>query len=238
MKESNGSAAEVNGGNGSPHVRRFRSSQLRPARSPIINGAILILLFVGLLFLAYRFVFDRGAVRADVIDLTHTVEQVQELSTVKSHLYFAVVVQEENGNIITRKLADQATSIGMEGLGDALFQNPTMIVQLHGVATYGLSLGGVAGKIRQNDSTVLVPLPPAGVLDVKLVAADTKIVAQMKGLFRGSNTMLLQEANRHGEEFARQYAAQDTALAALATQRARDLLRLFIERGGKRAVFE
>src|SRR4051794_30335432 len=109
MKESNGSATEVNGRNGSPHVRRFHSRQLRPTRSPVINGAILIALSVGLLFLVYSLAFHRGNVQADVIDLTHTVEQVQELSTVKSHLYFAVVVQEENGNIITRKLADQAT---------------------------------------------------------------------------------------------------------------------------------
>jgi hypothetical protein len=224
---------------GLPQIRRFHSSELRPTRSPIVNIAIMIAFFAGILFVAYRLMFDgHTTVKSDVVDLSQSMEQIQELSTVKSHLRFAVVVREESGNVIVRRLADQSESIGMNDIGSALFQDPTMIVQLHGVVTYGMKLGNLARSIRQDDTTVTIKLPPAEVLDVKLAAADTKIVAQMKGLFRSSNQTLLQYADRRGEEFAREYADQDTALRSLAAERARDLLRLIVERSGKRAVFE
>lgn len=126
----------------------------------------------------------------------------------------------------------------MDNLGTMLFQDPTMIVELHGVATYGVSLEDIADRLRQDNSTVTIRLPQAGLLDVKLVAADTRIVVQMKGLFRSSNNTLLLEANRKGEEFTRQFAEQDSTLQELALTRARDVLALIAQSGGKRAVFE
>lgn len=191
-----------------------------------------------LLFLLWRFLFPGSSTRVEVIDFTKSTERIEELSTVKSHMRFGVVVREEGGNVIVRRLADQAESIGMDGIGNVLFQDPTMIVELHGVATYGIRLDDLASRIRQDDSTVWIALPQPNVLDVKLVAADTRVVAQMKGLFRSSNQTLLLEASRHGETFVREYAEGDTTLLSLASERARNVLRLLAEQGGKRAVFE
>jgi hypothetical protein len=73
---------------------------------------------------------------------------------------------------------------------------------------------------------------------VKLVAADTRIVARMKGLFRSSNETLLLNAASEGEQFVRQYASEDSALLDLASERARNVLGILTEQGGKRAIFE
>jgi hypothetical protein len=190
------------------------------------------------LFVLWRFLFPGNEITTEVIDFSKSVQRIEELSTVKSHIRFAVVVREEGGNVIVRRLADQAASIGMEGLGSFLFQDPTMIVELHGVATYGLRLNDIAKRIRQDDSTVHIRLPAADVLDVKLVAADTRIVARMKGLFRSSNETLLLNAASEGEQFVRQYASEDSALLDLASERARNVLGILTEQGGKRAIFE
>lgn len=126
----------------------------------------------------------------------------------------------------------------MDNVGSVLFQDPTMFLELHGVATFGVRLGGLERRITQNDSVVTIDLPTPELLDVKLIAADTRIVAQMKGLFRSTNNTLLLSANKHGEEFVRQYAAQDTAMLGLAAQRARDVLALLVEQSGKRAEWK
>ena len=219
-----------------PHIRRIRSA-LRPTRSPLINLAILFGAIALVVLLAYQFLFVAPKIRSNVVDLTQSLERIEELSTLRSHFRFAVVVREESGNIIVRRLADQADHIGMDNVGTMLFQDPTMIAELHGIATYGVRLGGVAAAITQNDSSVTIPLPKAEVIDVKLVAADTRIVAQMKGLFRSSSHELLLEASKRGETFVREYAEADTTLLGVAGDRARDLLSLIVERSGKRAVF-
>jgi hypothetical protein len=219
-----------------PHIRRIRSA-LRPTRSPLINLAILLGMIALVAFLAYQFLFVAPAIRSNVVDLTQSLERIEELSTLRSHFRFAVVVREESGNIIVRRLADQAEHIGMDNVGMMLFQDPTMIAELHGVATYGVKLRNVASAITQNDSTVMIPLPKAEVIDVKLVSADTRIVAQMKGLFRSSDHELLLEASKRGESFVREYAEADSTLLAVAGDRARDLFSLIVERSGKKAVF-
>lgn len=226
----------------SPRVRLPRLRRLHvdgKGRSRPVSTILLLGILLLTLFLLYLIMFDRPAeVSSRVIDLSKSLQMVQELSTVRSHLRFGVVVQEKSGNIIVRRLADQAEYIGMEDLSSALFQNPTMIAELHGIATYGVRLDGLQDRIRQTDSSVVIPLPRAELLDVKLVAADTRIVAQMKGLFRRSNNDLLLEAQRQGETFTRQFAENDTALQALAGQRARDALALLLQNSGKKAVFE
>jgi len=218
-----------------PQARRARRERSADEWRSARKWALPILL---VLYLIWRFLFSGGGARAEVIDFSKSVERIEELSTVKSHMRFGVVVREEGGNVIVRRLADQAESIGMDGIGSVLFEDPTMIVELHGVATYGITLDDLASRIRQDDSVVWIPLPSPSVLDAKLVAADTRIVAQMKGLFRSSNQTLLLEAGKHGEKFVRDYAKADTTLLSLASERARNVLRLLVEQGGKRAVFE
>lgn len=189
--------------------------------------------------LVYMFVFsDQPIVEADVIDFSQSAQAIEELSTMKSHMRFSVVVHEQSGNIIVRRLADQAEQIDATGIGAALFQDPTMIVELHGVATYGIRLGDIEHRITQTDSTVRVVLPPVEVLDVKLVASDTKPIARMEGLFRSSSQSLLLAATQRGEGFVRNYAETDTMMMGLAAERARNVLSLLVERAGKRAVFE
>ncbi len=112
-----------------------------------------------------------------------------------------------------------------------------MIVELHGVATYGVRLDRVVPNIQQTDSTVTIPTPRAEVLDVKLVASDTRVIAQIKGLFRSSEGNLLGEANKHGESFVRDYAMQDSTLQTLAETRVRETLSAFITPTGRRAIF-
>ncbi len=222
-----------------PHIRRFQSSIIRPTRSAWLNIAVLLAGITILVVLVYAFVFSGSPiVRSNTIDFSQSTELIQELSTVKSHIHFAVVVSEESGSIIVRRLADQAKQIDARGLGAALFQDPTMIVQLHGVATYGVRVDDLNRRVRQTDSVVYVDLPPAEVLDVKLIAADTRPIARMEGLFRSSQHSLLLAATRNGETFVRQYAVEDSTLLRVAEQRARDLMRLLIDRTGKRAEFE
>lgn len=214
-------------------LRNERSSRA-PSVTIIATALLLLLASVGAWFALFA---PGGRMTSNVIDFTSTAQRIQEISTVRSHLRFAVVVREEAGNIIVRRLADQSEDVGMNDLTSMLFQDPTMIVELHGVATYGMHLADLDRRVRQTDSTVVFALPPADVLDVKLVAADTRIVAQMQGLLRSSRGSLLQEANRQGEEFVLQMARQDTTLRDLAAERTRDLLSLLVERTGKRAIF-
>lgn len=219
-----------------PRPRRVRATS-RLGRVPLAGTAAVLAAAI-LVLLVYRFVAGRSSVTADVIDFSQSIQQIQDLSTVKSQIRFGVVVREENGNVIVRRLLDQAESIGMENLSSALFQDPTMIVELHGIATYGVRLGDLKTGMRQNDTAVFIHLPNPTVLDVKLAAQDTRVVARMKGLFRSPNEELLLEANRYGERFVQDYAARDTAILALASSRARELLGLLVERSGKRAIFE
>lgn len=220
-----------------PQIRRIRSLVMRPSFPPWLNGIILSVVLAGALFVAYRLLVPRGASHSEVIDFSKQVETIQELATVRSHYRFAVVVREESGNIIVRRLADQAEYIGMDRISTALFQDPTMIVELHGVATYGVRLDAVVASIQQTDSTVTIPIPPAEVLDVKLVAADTRVIAQIKGLFRSSEGNLLGEANKHGETFVRAYATEDSTLQSVASSRVRETLAAFIAPTGRRAIF-
>jgi hypothetical protein len=220
-----------------PRIRRFHGENGH-WRSPLITGAILIVVLTIVVAAVYYFVFSgRVRVHAEVVDFSKSVEQIRELSTLRSHYRFGVVVREESGNVIVRRLADQGELIGMEGIGGALFQDPTMFVELHGVASYGARLDDLASRMRQDDSTVTIALPPVQVLDAHLITADTRVVARMKGLFRSSNNELLLEADRHGEGFVREYAEQDSAMQAFAADRLKDVLALLVERAGKRAVF-
>ena len=216
---------------------RSRRAHAGPRRVSALSGFLVAGGIVLLILLAYFFLGGGGEVSSDVIDFSQSVERIEELSTVKSHIRFGVVVREEGGNVIVRRLADQAETIGINGLGDALFEAPTMVVELHGVATYGVQLGDLPNRVNQNDTTVQIWLPRARVLDAKLVTADTRIVARMKGLFRSPNDRLILEAGRHGERFVTEFAEQDTAMLSLASERARDLLALLVEQGGKRVVF-
>jgi hypothetical protein len=219
-------------------LRRIRSSQLRPTKSPVVNGIILLVVVAAAVALIYSFLVGPAAsVDTNVIDFSQSMEKIQELSTVKSHLRFGVVVREEGGNIIVRTLAEQAGGIGMNDLSSLLFEDPTMIVELHGVATYGVRLDDLASRVEQTDTAVVLSMRPAEVLDVNLVTSDTRIVAQMKGLFRSSNTTLLHEANLRGEAFVLNMARGDTALLELAGERTRVLLSLLIERSGRHAIF-
>lgn len=220
-----------------PHVRRIHAVW-SSSSSPVTNAAVVIVVMAIVVFLAYHFLFSPHGTTTDAIDFSQSIERIQDLSTVKSQIRFGVVVREENGNVIVRRLLDQAESIGMDDLASALFAAPTMIVELHGVATYGVRLNDLKSQMRQNDTAVFITLPKPEVLDVKLVTRDTRVVARMKGLFRSSNDQLLLEADRYGERFVDEYARQDTALLALASTRARELLGLLVERSGKRAVFE
>ena len=221
-----------------PNIRRFHGENGH-WRSPLITGAILIVGLSIIVAAVYYFVFSgRVRVHADVIDFSKSTEQIQELSTLKTHSRFGVVVREESGNVIVRRFADQGDYIGMDRIGSSLFQDPTMFVELHGVATYGARLDDLGTRMRQDDSTVTIALPLIQVLDAHLVAADTRVVAQMKGLFRSSNNELLLEADRHGERFVREYAEQDSAMRAFAAERLRNVLALLVERAGKRAVFD
>jgi|GEM_PF-3225633 len=221
-----------------PRIRRFHTESGH-WKSPVKTGAILVIAMAVVIVAVYYFVFSgRDRVSADVIDFSKSVEQIQELSTLKSHMRFSVVVREESGNVIVRRFADQGEYIGMDRIGSALFQDPTMFVELHGVATYGARLDDLGSRMSQNDSTVHITLPPVTVLDARLVAADTRVVAQMKGLFRSSNNELLLAADKHGEQFVRDYAEQDSVMRSFATERLRSVLALLVDRAGKRAVFD
>ena len=226
--------AHRTGFNKAPRSRRMLAGARRVSA---LSGFLVAGGIVLMILLAYFFLGDGDGVDSDVIDFSQSVERIEELSTVKSHIRFGVVVREEGGNLIVRRLADQAETIGINGLGDALFESPTMIVELHGVATYGVRLDDLRNRIDQNDTMVQIWLPRARVLDTKLVAADTRIVARMKGLFRSANDRLILEADKRGENFVKEFAEQDTAMLSLASQRAQDLVALLVEQSGKKAVF-
>ncbi|MBC8144714.1 MAG: DUF4230 domain-containing protein [bacterium] len=87
------------------------------------------------------------------------------------------------------------------------------------------------------DSSIVIAMSPPEVLDVKLVSADTRIVAQMKGLFRSNNQALLYEANSHGERFVADLARSDSTLLAVSAERTRALIELLVEQSGSRAEF-
>ncbi len=237
MNDRSRSEGDPHSSGRTPHIRRIHVP-LTFTRSPVANAALVIGVMVVIVILVYQFMFRGRGVSADVIDFSQSIERIQELSTVRSQIRFAVVVREEGGNLIVNRLADQARSIGMDDLSSALFQEPTMIVELHGVATYGVNLKELTGGMRQNDTAVFLPHPAATLLDAKLVARDTRVVARMKGLFRSPNDELLLAADREGERFVEEYARQDTALLSLASAQTRELLGLLVERGGKRAIFE
>jgi hypothetical protein len=221
-----------------PNIRKVHSSVLGPTRTPLVNLLIVLGAFGLVAFLVYQFFFASGArVSADVVDLSRSIERVEELATLKSHLRFAVIVREESGNVVVRRLAEQPEGLGMSSIESMLFHDPTVIVELHGVATYGVRLAGIAGRMTSTDSSIVVALPPAEVLDVKLVAADTRIVTEMKGLFRSDNSALLAEANRHGERFVAELARQDTTLLGLADERTRSLIGVLVEQSGTRVEF-
>lgn len=221
-----------------PNIRKIHSSLHGPTGTPLVNLLILVGTLSLVAVLVYQFFVAPGSrFDTDIVEIGRSIERVEELATLKSHLRFAVVVREESGNVIVRRLAQQDDEVGMSSLSSLLFQDPTMIVELHGVATYGVRLAGIAPRIARTDSSIVVPLPPAAVLDVKLVSADTRIVAQMKGLFRSSNQQLLAEANRQGERFVAELAAADTTLLALSADRARSLVRMLVEQSGSRVEF-
>jgi hypothetical protein len=221
-----------------PNIRKIHSSAHGPTRTPRVNLLILVGALGLVAVLVYQFLFAPDSrLDTEIVELGRSIERVEELATLKSHLRFAVVVREESGNIIVRRLAEQTDEVGMSSLSAMLFQDPTVIVELHGVATYGVRLAGVGARITSTDSSVVVPLPPPSVLDVKLVSADTRIVAQMKGLFRSSNQQLLAEANRQGERFVAELAAADTTLLGLSAERARSLVAMLVEHSGSRAEF-
>ncbi len=222
-----------------PHIRRLRSTQLLPRkRSPLVNMTILIVFIGCIVFLVYQFMFDpKHQIEAEPFDLAQSAELISDLSTVKSHVRFGLVIREESGNIIVRSLAEQSEKIGMNSLSTMLFQNPTMIVELHGIATYGIKLDSFEQRIAQNDTLITVDLPPAEILDVKLVSGDTRIIATMKGLFRSSNEQLLLEASKKGERFVRQYAIQDSSAASLALERAKQLITTLVRQEGKHVHF-
>ena len=223
-----------------PTRSRFRRARVRALRRPRSPFASLLFVAIGIglvAIVAYLIVGDDPRFDTDITELSATIERVEELATLKSHLRFAVVVREESGNIIVRRLADQTEGLGMNSIGSMLFEDPTLIVELHGVATYGVKLDGIGERISTTDSSVVVELPEAQVLDVKLVSADTRIIAQMKGLFRSNNQELLAEANRRGERFVAELAAADSTLLGVATERTRDIVALIVEQSGARAEF-
>jgi hypothetical protein len=219
-------------------VRKVHSAVLGPTRRPFVT-LLIVAGTIGLVaFLLYQFVLGGSSrLSSDVVELSRSIERVEELATLKSHLRFAVVVREQSGSLVVRRLADVPEGVGMSSIESLLFHDPTMIVELHGVATYGVRLHGIGDRMRRTDSSVVVDLPPAEVLDVKLVSADTRIVAEMKGLFRSSNDELLAEANRHGEQFVAELAGADSTLLSLASDRTRSLIALLVEQAGSRAEF-
>lgn len=221
-----------------PNIRKIHSNVHGPTRSPLINLVIVVGAVVLVVILLYQvLIAPSSRLDTDVIELGRSIERVEELATLKSHLRFAVVVREQSGSVVVRRLAEITDDVGMSSLSSMLFQDPSMIVELHGVATYGMRLEGIGERLVRTDSSVVVPLPPPTVLDVKLVSADTRIVARMKGLFRSSNQELLAEANRQGERFVADLAAADSTLLALSAERARSLVSLLVEQSGSRAEF-
>ncbi len=222
-----------------PGVKRYQAEKTRsPRRPPPVNLAILIGIIAIVVFVIYQFFFTRPTLLAgEEFNLSQAVEQIEELSTVRSHLRFAVVVREESGSIIVRELAEQEDAIAMEDVGSMLFHDPTLVAELHAVATYGLRLDKVQEYVSEANDTLQIALPKAELLDVKLVNADTRIIARIKGMFRSPNNELLLEASRRGEIFAEKFARTDTASMELARNKAQEIIRFLIEQTGKPVRF-
>lgn len=222
-----------------PGIKRYRAEAARsPRRPPPVNLAILIAGIGLTVFLIYQFIFTKPRVIAgQEFNLSQAIEEIQELSTVRSHLRFAVIVREESGNIIVRQIADEPEEIQMDDLGSMLFQDPTLVAELHAVVTYGLRLENLEENVRREKETLHVSLPSAELLDVKIVNADTRIIARLKGLFRSTNTELLLAAARRGEEFARGFALADSSSIDLAESRAREIISLLAEQAGSEVSF-
>ena len=223
-------------------VRRYAAEKVRsPRRTPQINILILIGIISLIVTTFFFLFFKRPELDAEAFSLRRSIEEIEELSTVRSHLRFAVVVREESGNIVVRELAEAAGEIDMNDLGSFLFQDPTLIVELHAVATYGIRLDNIDRRIRPADEdgeVITVDLPEAELLDVKVVNRDTRVIARMQGLIRSSNRELMLEAGRKGEEYATKEARADSSSLALAETRARDIIRLLVENAGKEVAFD
>lgn len=223
-------------------VRRYAGVPLRsPRRTPQINLLILIGIITLIVLGIYALFFTRPTVEAEVFSLTRSIEEIEELSTVRSHLRFAVVVREESGNIVVRELAASAGEMDMDDIGSVLFQDPTLIVALHAVATYGIDLGEAESwmRVEENDGEgrVVVDLPGAKLLDVKIVNSDTRVIARMQGLFRSENRELMLTASQKGELFATKEAEADRSSLTLANQRARSVIALLVESAGREVIF-
>ncbi len=221
-----------------PGVKRYHAEKARsPRRPPTVNMTILIGIIAVILFLIWQFFFTRPALFTEEFSLAQAVEEIEELTTVRSHLRFTVVVREESGNLIVQRLADQAGKINMDDIGSMLFHDPTLLAELHAVATYGVKLDDIEERIRTGNDTLYVNLPPAELLDVKIVNADTRIIAQLKGLFRSRNNELLLAASQRGETFAEEFARSDEASLELAATKAREIIGLLARQAGKETTF-
>ena len=219
-------------------VRRYSAEKARsPRRTPLVNMSILIALIGIIVFVIWQFLFKKPVLFTDEFSLTQAIEEIEELATVRSHVRFAVVVREESGNLVVRQLADQVGKLDMDDIGSMLFQDPTLLAELHGVATYGIKLDDIEERIMMKEDTLYVALPSPELLDVKIVNADTRVIAQMKGLFRSENHELLLEASRHGEVYAREFAESDSASLELAASRAREVVALLAHQAGKETQF-
>lgn len=222
-----------------PGIRRYHAEKTRsPRRPPLVNLAILIGIIAVVVFVFYQFFFTRPNLLAgEEFNLAQTVQEIEELSTVRSHLRFAVVVREESDNIIVRELAEQENELNMEDVSSMLFHDPAVVVELHAVATYGVRLDDLENRIQESGDTLLISLPQAELLDVKLINADTRTIARIKGIFRNSNDELLLAAARRGEEFAEKFALTDSSSIALARNKAQEIISFLAERGARDVRF-
>jgi hypothetical protein len=221
-----------------PGIRRFRAERnSAPKRPAWVHMAIQIGLIGLLLVGIYLIFFTRPDLTGEEFDLRQSIEKIEELSTVRSHLRFGVVVREEAGNLIVRQLAQAAGDIDMDDLGGMLFQDPTLIAELHAVAQYGIRLDDIDERMETDGDTVRIMMPEPAILDVKIVNADTRVVARMQGLFRSSNNELMLEASRRGEKFAEEFARADSSSLALAGTRAREIIAMLLNQAGKEVTF-
>ena len=219
-------------------VKRYHAEQVRSSRRPpLVNLSILIGITALMLFLIWQFFFTRPDLSTEEFSLAQTVEEIEELTTVRSHLRFVVLVREESGNLIVQKLAEQEGEIDMDNIGSMLFHDPTLLAELHGVATYGVKLNGIEDRISDNGDEIHIRLPSAELLDVKVINADTRIIAQLKGLFRNENNELLLAASQRGEEYTREFAQSDSASLELAEKKAQEIIGLLAEQAGRKAIF-
>ncbi|MCE2503635.1 MAG: DUF4230 domain-containing protein [Chlorobi bacterium] len=219
-------------------VRRYHAEKARsPRRPPLVNISILIGIIALVLFLIWQFFFTRPMLSTEEFSIARAVEEIEEVTTVRSHLRFVVVVREESGNLIVRQLAEQGKEIDVDDIGSMFFHDPTLLAELHGVATYGVKLDDVEDRIEINREELHIRLPSAELLDIKVINADTRIIARMKGLFRSEKEELLLVASQRGKEYAEEFARSDSASLGLAEKRAQEIIRLLAEQRGKKAIF-